>query len=142
MVPQAEKLQVVIAAADPFVRSQFAGAADATTLFAEPFLAEDAYDAMVLLWDWCERGRLPDIIVVDFDLGDMNAVQFACELRRHAESRAVILAILSIRNSALDRICAETAGADFFEHYAEDGSNLVTLFAGFAHKLTEEGARL
>jgi DNA-binding response OmpR family regulator len=142
MVPQSEKLQPVIVAADPFVRSQFAAAAEITGLFAEPHVAEDAYDAMALLWDWCEAGRLPDIIVADFDLGDMNAVQFACELRRHAETRVIVLAILSLRPTELDRIAAETAGADYFLQYVEDGSDLLAHFTTLAQKLTREGARL
>jgi CheY-like chemotaxis protein len=118
MIPDAEKFSLLIVGAEAFTRNVFTSAAADTDCFAEPLLAEDAYDALAAIWDAWETTGLPDVVVADFDLPGLNAIQFVRELRRHAETRGVFVAILSSVASEMDRFAAETAGADFFAHYA------------------------
>jgi CheY-like chemotaxis protein len=118
MIPDAEKFSLLIVGAEPFTRNVFASAAADTDCFAEPLMADDAYEALAVIWDAWESNGLPDVIVADFDLPGINAIQFVRELRQHAETRGVFVAILSSASSEMDRFAAETAGTDFFAHYA------------------------
>jgi CheY-like chemotaxis protein len=79
---------------------------------------------MASLWDLYEINRLPDVVVADFDLPALNAIQLTHEIRRHAEIRRVFVAILSTTPAEMDRVAGETAGADYFENYRAAGSDL------------------
>jgi CheY-like chemotaxis protein len=118
MIPDSEKFTLLIVGAERFTRCVFQSAATESDCFAEASLAEDAYDALALLWDACSAGCMPDLVVADFDLPGFNAIQFTRELRQHPETRGIFVAILSATPSEMDRVAAETAGADYFEHYA------------------------
>jgi CheY-like chemotaxis protein len=122
MIPDAEKLSVMIVAAEPFTRNAFEEAAAENDCFGEPLHAADGFGALALLWEAFETGRLPDVIVIDFELPDLNGIQFAREVRRHAEIRHLFIAVLSPNASELDRVTAETAGVDYFEHYPHLGA--------------------
>lgn len=114
MIPLCEKLRLLIVMEDAFARDVLAAAAESSGMFGAIRGAEDVHEALAQVWDGVQRQALPDVIVADLDLADGNGPQFAGELRRNEETRAVFIALVAEAPNDLGRAAAEAAGADCF----------------------------
>jgi DNA-binding response OmpR family regulator len=114
--PANEKLSLLIIERDPAARGALVTAAAQTELFDPVEALEDGDVALEFLWSALEAEgeRPPDIIVSALWLPRLNGIQLAIELRSHAATREMFIALLAPRDHPLDRSAAETAGCNVF----------------------------
>src|SRR5262249_1990899 len=58
------------------------------------------------------KQRMPDLIVTELDLPDDDGVRFVREIHADAQTRHILLIVLTRRNAIRDKIAALQAGAD------------------------------
>jgi DNA-binding response OmpR family regulator len=62
--------------------------------------------------DWLQQGHLPDIIVADLNMPEMNGFEFILHIRSSGFYRDIPLIMLSGNESTADKIKCLKAGAD------------------------------
>lgn len=62
--------------------------------------------------DWMNQGNLPDIIIADIDMPEMNGFEFIKQIRASGFFRNIPLIMLSGNESTTDKIKALKEGAD------------------------------
>lgn len=62
--------------------------------------------------DWLQQGHLPDVIVADLNMPEMNGFEFILHIRSSGFYRDIPLIMLSGNESTADKIKCLKAGAD------------------------------
>ena len=108
--------------------------------FLTPALVAAGYETL-----WAERGdqglqlaasRVPDLILLDLGLPDMNGHEVLAKLRKFSD---VPIIILSARDSSVEKIAALDAGADdYLEKPFRLGELLVRMRVALRHRSRQE----
>ncbi|MES2381647.1 MAG: response regulator transcription factor [Bacteroidota bacterium] len=62
--------------------------------------------------EWMQQGQLPDIIIADVNMPDMNGLEFIAQIRASGFFRDIPLIMLSGNEGTADKIKCLKAGAD------------------------------
>jgi DNA-binding response OmpR family regulator len=62
--------------------------------------------------EWMQQGQLPDIIIADMNMPDMNGLEFTAQIRASGFFKDIPLIMLSGNEGTADKIKCLKAGAD------------------------------
>ncbi|MFA9213810.1 MAG: response regulator transcription factor [Candidatus Methylacidiphilales bacterium] len=62
--------------------------------------------------EWMQQGQLPDVIVADVNMPDMNGMEFIAQIRNSGFFKDIPLIMLSGNDGTADKIKCLKAGAD------------------------------
>ncbi len=62
--------------------------------------------------EWMQQGQLPDVIVADVNMPDMNGMEFIAQIRNSGFFKDIPLIMLSGNEGSADKIKCLKAGAD------------------------------
>jgi two-component system chemotaxis response regulator CheY len=62
--------------------------------------------------EWMQQGQLPDVIIADVNMPDMNGMEFISQIRNSGFFKDIPLIILSGNEGTSDKIKCLNAGAD------------------------------
>ncbi len=135
MIPESEKLNVLLVGIDDFARSLFEAAAEESDCFADPVSTGDGYETLALIWEAWNQGTPFDAVISEMEVPGLDAVQFTDELRQHAETRSLFVAILASNLSDFDRVAAVAAGVNEFADYSAAMPELVEKFRALSERI-------
>ncbi len=127
MIPDAEKLKIVMVSEDWFARSMLASTALDSGLFSRVISTDDGYAAIAETWQCIEDGAAPDIMLADDSLGVMSAEQLCRTLRENRETEGVFVAVLTEGSMMADAEVPRVEGADYATARSAGTMDLATL---------------
>ena len=79
--------------------------------FAKTYHVVSKTDGKAAL-EWMQQGQLPDIIIADINMPDMNGMEFIAQIRNSGFFKDIPLIMLSGNEGTSDKIKCLKAGAD------------------------------
>lgn len=135
MIPNAERLRIIIVSEDWFARSLLESTARETGVFSRVLAVEDGYMALAEMWQWVEDGASPDIILADGALTVMSATQLVRGVRENPETEGIFCGVLTEFASDPDQESPPTVeGADFSAPCSAGCSDLTEILQELASR--------
>lgn len=113
MIPNAERLRIIIVSEDWFARSLLESTLRESGMFSHVIAAEDGYTAIAEMWQCVEDGSTPDIILADGALAILSTAQLVRSVRENPETEGIFLAVLTEFSTEPDQETPTVEGADF-----------------------------
>lgn len=113
MIPNAEKLRIIIVSEDWFARSLLESTLRESGMFSHVIAAEDGYTAVAEMWQCIEDGAAPDIILADGALAILSPAQLIRSVRENPETEGIFVAVLTEFSAEPEPETPVVEGADF-----------------------------
>jgi CheY-like chemotaxis protein len=130
-MPVSKQLNLLLVEDDPHIRELAAVAARHSGNFDRIYVAENGDAALKLIWhELRERGpdgEPPDIVLTDLSMPQLDGIALIRELKSHASTRGIPIAMMTSSNRPNDREDAMQAGCCLFFEKPVRFADFVTL---------------
>lgn len=134
MIPNAERLRIIVVSEDWFARSLLESAIRESGTFSRVAAVEDGYTAVAEVWQWVEDGAIPDVVLADGALSVMSAQQLLRSLRENPETEGIFFGVLTEASTELEPEPVAVEGADFLSPCSAGCTDLSELIEELASR--------
>jgi CheY-like chemotaxis protein len=132
MIPNAERLRIIIVSEDWFARSLLESTLRESGMFSRIIAVDDGYTAIAEAWQGVEDGSVPDIILADGALTVMSPAELIRSLRENPETERIFFAVLTEFATEPEQEAPEVEGADFSSPCSAGCTDLAEIVAELA----------
>lgn len=134
MIPNAERLRIIVVSEDWFARSLLESTLRETGMFSQIIATDDGYNALAEMWQCVEDAAPPDIILADGALSVMSTAQLIRSVRENPETEGIFFGVLTESAAEADQEPPSIEGADFSSPCSAGCSDLTEIVQELAFR--------